>query len=178
MARIRTYPNDTVISPEDRLIGTDGGDGQAGSSGATRNFLISELTEYFAENIAGANYDTEILTVTGPSNLSTGTAYTLSNNNNMVMGILPSEPADGSWVRISTVGRTGVVLYAGAVTAPASPTSGNRFMAGVGSNGDPVTDPHILMVPNSFDASFELIYIANEITTSVGSGPVGWVIIN
>ena len=181
MARIRTYPNDETISPEDRLIGTDGGNGQAGSSGATRNFLISDLTTYFRNNIAtgggDSNFATEFLNSTGPTELNPRTAYVFANFNGMVGGILPSEPEDGTWVRISTIGRTGVALYAGATT-PSSPTSGNRFMAGTGSDGTPVNDPHILMIPNPVDATFELIYIANEITIADVTAPIGWVILD
>ena len=53
MARISTYSNDTSINDHDRLIGTDGGivgdDGQivAGTAGLTKNFLLSELRDYF-----------------------------------------------------------------------------------------------------------------------------------
>ena len=54
MARISTYSRDTTVNDHDRLIGTDGGridtnTGQlvAGTAGATKNFLLSDLRNYF-----------------------------------------------------------------------------------------------------------------------------------
>jgi hypothetical protein len=43
MARITTYVNDSVISPLDKLIGTD-----ADNSNLTKNYLISDLATYFS----------------------------------------------------------------------------------------------------------------------------------
>ena len=43
MARITTYVNDSVISPLDKLIGTDADD-----SNLTKNYLISDLASYFS----------------------------------------------------------------------------------------------------------------------------------
>lgn len=54
MARISTYVQDTSINDRDRLIGTDGGqlgtDGNviAGTAGATKNFSLSALRDFFS----------------------------------------------------------------------------------------------------------------------------------
>ena len=195
MARISTYSNDQTINDNDRLIGTDGGSGIAGTAGATRNFTIGDLRRYINSRddgqsaMGGGDFDTFLYTddtlVDGqPPVLSLRSAYAFHNQGSSLMAVLPSNPSDGAWIRITGIGTTGVMLYAGhtdLATATAA-SAGNRFMAGVTSVGTAASDPHLLMVPGSMNPSFELIYIADEITTTVtGSSvtaPVGWVIVN
>ena len=55
MARITTYANDSVISPLDKLIGTDADD-----SNITKNYLISDLLAY----IGTTNAVTKKVTIT------------------------------------------------------------------------------------------------------------------
>ena len=183
MARISTYSNDTSINDNDRLIGTDGGTGVAGSGGTTRNFTIGALAEYInsRDSSVTGNYATDLITTT---NLTEGlqlfTAHAFYSTNmggGTLMAVLPSAPSDGSWVRISAIGNTGVALYAGAVDAAEArrASEGNRFMAGISHNGSPASDPHLLTVPSNQRPSFELIYIADNFQDG---NPVGWVIVN
>jgi hypothetical protein len=44
MARIKLYPNDTVITGGDRLVGTDI------NGNATKNYQIEEIAKYFAKS--------------------------------------------------------------------------------------------------------------------------------
>ena len=46
MARIDTYIDDADIRLNDKVIGTDGGDGTAGSGGFTRNFEFEDLRNF------------------------------------------------------------------------------------------------------------------------------------
>ena len=55
-------------------------------------------------------------------------------------------------------------------------------MAGIDSSGAEAMDDHSLIIPASINTTFELIYIEDSITTSIGGvtkvAPVGWIIVN
>jgi len=48
MARIKTYVNDIIVDPEDKLLGTDSQD-----NSLTKNFKISNLVDYIGQSIEG-----------------------------------------------------------------------------------------------------------------------------
>ena len=48
MARIKTYPNDIIVDPEDKLLGTDSQD-----NSLTKNFRVSDLVDYIGQSIEG-----------------------------------------------------------------------------------------------------------------------------
>lgn len=188
MARIGTYSLDTFINDSDLLIGTDGGTGVAGSGGATKNFSIGALRDYIIsrdDSIVG-NYDTNVVTETVlDEGLQLFTAHAFySPTEGNLMAVLPSGPDTGSWVRITTLGKTGLALFAGSTSGAAAIAAnpGNRFMAGITDGGTAANDPHLLMIPAGTEASFELIYVEDEVTTNIGgvefTAPVGWIIVN
>ena len=180
MARISTYSLDTDIRDNDLLIGTDGGTGVAGTSGATKNFTIGALREYIrvANEPGEERLETNLITTGAARTLTLGELYVFSVNG-AATAILPSDPPDGSRVILSAVGTAMLSLYAGSISAQGR-TSGDRFMAGLRFNGDPAEQDHVLIVPGSNNISFELIYIADLIQTAHDTEPtpVGWVIIN
>ena len=198
MGRISRYANDTSINDNDRLIGTDGGTGVAGSSGATRNFTVQALANYINSRTSAtvSRYDTDLITATdladpmqldasGQFVLGLQEAHTIYNPSGITNLVLPSSSTnatvpvpDGSWVRITIVGdHGGVNIFAGSImTANLGP--GDRFMAGIDTSGNTVTDPHLLAFNRTERVSFELIYIADDITINGVTAPVGWIIIN
>ena len=48
MARIKTYPNDIIVDPDDKLLGSDSQD-----NSLTKNFRVSDLVDYIGESIVG-----------------------------------------------------------------------------------------------------------------------------
>ena len=182
MARISTYSLDTNINDNDQLIGTDGGTGIAGSSGGTKNFSIGALREFINSREDGitGDYDTQVNISDVLDGLQLSTAHAFYAPGTSLIAILPSSPADGSWVRIAAIGNTGLMIFAGDTdrTTAAAANPGNRFMAGIDSNGVAAVDDHSLIVPAQTNTTFELIYIEDEITTAAGTAPVGWIIVN
>ena len=187
MARISTYTNDTSINDNDRLIGTDGGTGDAGSGGRTRNFTVQALREYINSRGSGgsgsaAEFDTNIITSINNDGeaLQLFTAHALYNpSSTQAMLVLPeaSTIEDGSWVRITSLNTTaGLSIYAGSVATPTNP--GNRFMAGITSTGIPTVDPHLLSIAPRTAVTLEFIYIEDTITIGGVTAPVGWIINN
>ncbi len=53
MARISSYGEDTQVNENDLLVGTDGGTGEAGTAGPTRNFPVENLTNYILTGSSG-----------------------------------------------------------------------------------------------------------------------------
>ena len=191
MARISTYALDPTINEGDKLIGTDGGaigpDGRviAGTSGPTKNFTIQALREYIQSrnsDVTG-DYDTMLNTEDSIDSLQLFTAHAFYDPGVIITSILPTvDPdadapiEDGSWVRITGIANTGVVLFAGS-TDTAERHAGDRFMAGVASDGSEATNPEFLMIPPGIPYSFELIYIADPIRIGGTTAPVGWIIV-
>ena len=226
MARISTYGKEasSEIKGNDLLIGTDGGNENAGSAGATKNFLLSDLREFFTGgstggisegvipveqgggfvnsvisqnednqitingdlvvngtigNVVSASEElTNLITSTNPNeddDLSLFRTHVFYSTSSTLMAVLPSEPENGSWVKISKINGTPIVLFAGAVAA-GDAGAGDRFMAGVEANGSPATNPHRLEIPGDINISFQLTYIDTEEDAPDGS-PVGWVIV-
>ena len=183
--------NDPTINDNDRLIGTDGGmigtNGEvvAGTAGATKNFTIQGLREYInsrgSSGSGTGEYDTNLITTTTQSEvLQLFTAHAVYVPGQTVVLTLPpvghATLVDGAWVRITRLSNTGSLnIYAGAIV---NPGGGNRFMAGIGADGAPTTDPHLLTIPaEAGDSSFELIYINDLITIDGTTSPVGWIIV-
>ena len=195
MARISTYTNDNIINDQDRLIGTDGGQigtgGTiiAGTAGGTKNFTVGALRQYINSGAGSGGsgtgvLNTNLITSSPTEAVELFTAHTVYSPGNLVNIILPTAATtatpilqDGSWLRISKVANTGLRIFAGAMLL-ASAAPGDRFMAGVDSNGIATVDPHLLQISTTGDASFELIYIADNITIGGTTAPVGWIIIN
>ena len=157
MARISTYANDSDIRSNDRLLGTDGGTGQAGSGGSTKNFSIASLTSYLNSNLtvtaAPGAYETSL--PAAESTLALHTVNVLLQGGNYA---LPSTPDDGSWIRISQIlppSQT-VVL-----------TNAPRVM------NDDITNGNLTI--NNRTTAFELVYVAK--IPSGSSSPVGWVFV-
>lgn len=191
MARIATYQNDELINDNDRLIGTDGGqigsDGMviSGTTGRTRNFTIGALRAYITSRGADAatSYNTVLLTDNPDDELGLATAYTVYQPGGNIVMTLPTVGTNGgaiqggSWLRISFIGNTGGMIFAGsantALTAP-----GDRFMAGIAADGNAAADPHLLVIQQNNEVAFELIYVANPITIGGVTAPVGWIIVN
>jgi len=76
LARISTYPTDTVISSNDKVIGTD-----ADSNNETKNFLMSDISAYVASNISSSLSVTTVLSASDttdqePSGLDTALQVT------------------------------------------------------------------------------------------------------
>ena len=115
MARISTYGLDTNINDNDRLIGTDGGTGIAGVTGGTKNFSIGALREFINSREDGitGDYDTQLNTTDVLDGLQLSTAHAFYSPGSSIMAVLPSGPADGSWVRIAAIGNTGLMIFAG-----------------------------------------------------------------
>ena len=98
MARISTYSLDTSVNGHDRLIGTDGGrladDGTiiAGTAGATKNFTLTQLRDFFAGTGAAHNLQVGEIPVQGAndmfiaSSLSQNTDGDIIVQNNLMIG--------------------------------------------------------------------------------------------
>lgn len=192
MARISTYQQDTFINDTDLLIGTDGGQinpatGQviAGTQGRTRNFSIANLTNHIRSRTAEAvsRFDTMLISESPDSELAFSTAYVIHAPGENVRLIIPTvgpsgdAVADGTWIRITFLGNTGGAIFAGSAQ-PSGRSLGDRFMAGVNADGTPSEDPFLLMIQQNDEVSFELIYVADEITIDGITAPVGWIIVN
>lgn len=166
------------------MIGTDGRV-IAGTAGKTRNFTIGALREYISSRSSDVtgDYDTIVLTGSPTEQAQLFTAYAVYAPTENVMLTLPTVGTDGSavedgtWIRITVIGNTGMMIFAGSMdTTETSP--GDRFMAGISADGTPANDPHLLMIPQNEAVSFELIYVADAITIGGTTAPVGWLIVN
>jgi len=173
MARISTYENDTRVRGHDKLIGTDGGqvgaDGNviAGTAGATVNFTIDQLTEYFGDNIpssgSGGTTTQEYRTDTINGGLMVPIEpYTVTVISGGGVKNLPSPAEDGMWVRIVDLTRR----------------SGGMVMLNAGMNGRIMnTDDPTLVLNNPDVVSFEMVYIGKPAAGADQGDDVGWVIV-
>ena len=111
MAKISTYANDGVISPNDKLIGTD-----ADSNNETKNFLISDISAYILGGISANLAVTNVLNASDTHNqLPSGLDTPLQ----VTFGIAQGTVADPVMVDASgnvTFNESGIYLINGAAS--------------------------------------------------------------
>ena len=101
MAKLGTYPNEAalLVDDNDRLIGTDGGTGEAGTEGATKNFSVGVLKSFIAGGVeegyipiadSTGSYTQSTIQVTTPDGL-TGDRLTVGGDIQFFGNLLDAE---------------------------------------------------------------------------------------
>lgn len=81
MARIVTYGLDSSLDPEDKILGSDGKEGD--TYGDTKNFGLDTLKTYFQQGatfLGWARYDDTVYTESNKLSLTDGVQVTIPNN--------------------------------------------------------------------------------------------------